>query len=110
MNRKLTSRKFWICIGIALTGIGSTVAGIVTGVTIPNETLSMTLTICGMALTGLGGVSYQLAEAMVDSAAASAVTNQTTTSITATAASPKTVETLLLPPTQPEASTGSETV
>lgn len=100
MGTKLTSRKFWVCIGIALTGIGSTIAGIVTGVAIGNETLSTVLTICGMALTGLGGVAYELSEAMVDSAAAKSDVHETLTQVSASSSSRETVEQLLIPKPQ----------
>lgn len=95
---KLTSRKFWVCIGIALTGIGSTIAGIVTGVTIDNTTLSLVLTICGMALTGLGGVAYQLAEAMVDAASVRSTMTSRITEVSATSTSRELVEGLLSTP------------
>lgn len=103
MASKLSSRKLWVCIGIAATGIGSTIAGIVTGVTIPNETLSLALTICGMALTGIGGVAYEISEAVVDSARAEADSKETITQVSATSSSKETVDAVLIPKPPTEA-------
>lgn len=98
MSTKLSSRKFWICVGVAATGIGTTIAGLV----IPNEMATLACTICGAVLTGIGGTAYALAEALIDKASVEAVTNSTITSVSATASSAKTVESLLLPPTPAE--------
>ena len=59
-KRKLTSRKFWICVAAMLASIGSTIAGFHSD----NEIIIM----IGLVCTAISGGIYSVAEAMTDSA------------------------------------------
>ena len=66
---KLTSRKFWLAVGGSAAGIGTLIAGI----TIPNETATLALSILGICLTAVSIVAYNFAEAYVDGKAVDTV-------------------------------------
>lgn len=59
-KKKLTSRKFWICVAAMLASIGSTIAGFHSD----NESVVM----IGLICTAISGGIYSVAEAMADSA------------------------------------------
>lgn len=56
--RKLTSRKFWICVAAFLGSVGASVAGITTD----NEAVTVIGTVCAV----LSAAIYAAAEAAVD--------------------------------------------
>lgn len=61
MNRKLTSRKFWICVAAFLGSIATSISGIVTD----NQTVLIIGTVCGIVSAAI----YAFCEAWVDSKA-----------------------------------------
>ena len=58
---KLTSRKFWICVGAFLGSIATSISGIVTD----NQTIIILGTVCGIVSAAI----YAFCEAWVDSKA-----------------------------------------
>lgn len=56
--KKLTSRKFWICVAAFLASIAASIAGITT----ENQTVLIVGTVCGI----LSAAIYAAAEAWVD--------------------------------------------
>ena len=60
-KRKLTSRKFWVCVAAMLASIATSIAGITTD----NQTVLVIGTICGVASAAI----YAFCEAWVDSKA-----------------------------------------
>lgn len=58
MKKKLTSRKFWICIAAFLASISTSVAGIQSG----NESITTIGVVCGV----LSAAIYSAAEAYCD--------------------------------------------
>lgn len=56
--KKLTSRKFWICVAAFLASIATSIAGITT----ENQTVLIVGTVCGI----LSAAIYAAAEAWVD--------------------------------------------
>ena len=58
--RKLTSRKFWLCLAAFLGSIAASIAGITTS----NETVAIVGTVCGV----ISAAIYAGAEQAVDSA------------------------------------------
>lgn len=56
--KKLTSRKFWICVAAFLGSIATSISGIVTS----NETVIIIGTVCGI----LSAAIYAFCEAWVD--------------------------------------------
>ena len=58
--RKLTSRKFWLCLAAFLGSIASSIAGITTS----NETVAIVGTVCGV----ISAAIYAAAEQAVDAA------------------------------------------
>ena len=58
--RKLTSRKFWLCLAAFLGSISASIAGITTG----NETVAIVGTVCGV----ISAAIYAAAEQAVDAA------------------------------------------
>ncbi len=58
-KRKLTSRKFWMCVAAMLASIGSTIAGF--------HSDSEVVVIVGITCTAISGAIYSVAEAIVDS-------------------------------------------
>lgn len=61
MVKKLTSRKFWICIAAFLGSVATSIAGI----TVQNDDITSLGIICGIISAGI----YSAAEAYVDGAA-----------------------------------------
>lgn len=61
LKRKLTSRKFWICVAAFLASIGASIAGLQT----QNEFVTALGTVCAV----ISAAIYAAAEAAVDSAA-----------------------------------------
>lgn len=59
MNRKLTSRKFWICVAAMLASIASSIAGLAT----QNEVIASVGIVCGIVSAAI----YAFCEAWVDS-------------------------------------------
>lgn len=59
--KKLTSRKFWICVAAMLASIATSIAGIQTG----NATITTIGTVCGIVSAAI----YAFCEAWVDSKA-----------------------------------------
>jgi hypothetical protein len=59
-KRKLTSRKFWMCVAAMLASIGSTIAGFHSD----NETVVM----IGLICTAVSGGIYSVSEALTDAA------------------------------------------
>lgn len=84
---KLTSRKFWLAVGGSAAGVGTLVAGI----TIPNETATLVLSIVGVCLTAVSIVAYNFAEAYVDAKAAESYR----TEVSIIADTPSTVDKML---------------
>lgn len=68
MNRKLTSRKFWISVAAFLGSIAASVAGIVTD----EKWITITGVVCGM----LSAAIYAAAEAYTDAAHADGIDEQ----------------------------------
>ena len=58
ITKKLTSRKFWLCVAAFLGSVATSVSGIVTD----NQTITVIGTVCGILSAGL----YAAAEAYVD--------------------------------------------
>lgn len=58
--RKLTSRKFWLCLAAFLGSIAASIAGITTS----NETVAIVGTVCGV----ISAAIYAAAEQAVDAA------------------------------------------
>ena len=58
MARKLTSRKFWICVAAFLGSIATSISGIVTS----NQTIIIVGTVCGIVSAAI----YAAAEAAID--------------------------------------------
>ena len=58
--RKLTSRKFWLCVAAFLGSIAASIAGITTS----NETVAIVGTVCGV----ISAAIYAAAEQAVDAA------------------------------------------
>lgn len=58
--RKLTSRKFWLCLAAFLGSIAASIAGISTS----NETVAIVGTVCGV----ISAAIYSAAEQAVDAA------------------------------------------
>ncbi len=58
--RKLTSRKFWLCLAAFLGSIAASIAGIATS----NETVAIIGTVCGV----ISAAIYAAAEQAVDAA------------------------------------------
>ena len=91
--QKLTSRKFWIAVAVALASIGSGIAGIATS----NDFLMG----AGLFCTILAAAIYQACEAYVDgkSVASEQTVNQimTTKQVTATSTDKATVQAALAP-------------
>lgn len=58
--RKLTSRKFWLCVAAFLGSIAASIAGITTS----NETIAIIGTVCGVVSAAI----YAAAEQAVDAA------------------------------------------
>lgn len=56
--RKLTSRKFWVCVAAMLASIATSISGITTD----NQTVIIIGTICGVASAAI----YAFCEAWVD--------------------------------------------
>ena len=56
--KKLTSRKFWICVAAFLGSVATSISGIVTD----NQTVIIIGTVCGIISAGI----YTAAEAAVD--------------------------------------------
>lgn len=56
--RKLTSRKFWVCVAAFLGSVGASIAGITTD----NQTVTVIGTVCAV----LSAAIYAAAEAAVD--------------------------------------------
>lgn len=56
--KKLTSRKFWICVAAFLASIATSISGIVTS----NQTITIIGTVCGI----LSAAIYAACEAWVD--------------------------------------------
>lgn len=56
--KKLTSRKFWMCVAAALASLGAGVGGIVAG----NQTLAIVGSVC----TVVSAAIYSFCEAWVD--------------------------------------------
>lgn len=83
---KLTSRKFWLALGGAASGV----AGVVSGMTFANEGAMVALTIMGAILTSTSIVAYCFAEAYVDGQSAAA--NTTATNVNANTTSAATVD------------------
>ena len=63
--KKLTSRKFWLCVAAFLGSVATSISGIATG----NQTIATVGVVCGV----LSAAIYAAAEAYVD---AKAVNNQ----------------------------------
>ena len=87
--RKLTSRKFWICIAAFLASLGTGIAGIANG----SERVAMAGGTCCVVSTAI----YAACEAHVDGKYAEATQTLNTTNVTATSASQKAVEAALMP-------------
>ena len=94
---KLSSRKFWLALGGSAAGVGT----LITGISIPNETATIVLSIVGVCLTAVSIVAYNFAEAYVDAKAAQSsqtlVTETVTTStaVNATTSSATTADKVL---------------
>lgn len=58
ITKKLTSRKFWLCVAAFLGSVATSISGIVTD----NQTITVIGTVCGILSAGL----YAAAEAYVD--------------------------------------------
>lgn len=63
-KKKLTSRKFWICVAAFLGSVAASIAGIATS----NQTVTIIGTVCGI----LSAAIYAFCEAWVDGKAAQA--------------------------------------
>lgn len=61
MNKKFTSRKFWICVAAMLASIATSIAGIAQ----TNPTITAIGTVCGIVSAAI----YAFCEAWVDSKA-----------------------------------------
>lgn len=66
--KKLTSRKFWICVAAALASLGTGVSGIMAG--------NQTLIIIGSVCTVLSAAIYAFCEAWVDGKAVKGDSNE----------------------------------
>ena len=60
-KKKLTSRKFWICVAAFLGSVAASISGIVTS----NQTITIIGTVCGIFSAAI----YAAAEAYVDAKA-----------------------------------------
>ena len=58
ITKKLTSRKFWLCVAAFLGSVATSISGIITD----NQTITVIGTVCGILSAGL----YAAAEAYVD--------------------------------------------
>lgn len=58
MNKKLTSRKFWVCVAAMLASIASSIAGLCT----QNEVVATVGIVCGIVSAAI----YAFCEAWVD--------------------------------------------